>query len=144
MLSFNGLMHAQTDKVLHQTFSTETTDEVALNIAGNYTVETWAGMDIMTETHISIQTKNRSILDSFIKEGRYEVEAKSAEKSLELFSKKKNRGTISTSQGLIAEEVTITIYVPEEFDIIDNNKLVRKPTNPEQMAQQTPTPNMPK
>jgi hypothetical protein len=139
IFGFNHLLNAQTEKILHQTFITEQINEVALNVSGNYTIETWASMDIMTETKISIQTKNKSILDFFIKEGRYEVEAKNEGKTLELVSKKKNRGAITTLQGAISEEVSMVIYVPEEFDIVGNNKLVRRVIEPEQPVAQGKT-----
>jgi hypothetical protein len=139
VFGLSQLLQAQTEKILHQTFVTEHINEVALNVSGNYTIETWASMDIMTETKISIQTKNKGILDFFIKEGRYEVEAKSEGKNLELLSKNKARGTIATSQGAISEEVSMVIYVPEEFDIIGNNKLVRRVIEPEQPVAQGKT-----
>ena len=91
------------------------------------------------ETKVSIQTKNKSILDFFVKEGRYEIEAKSEGKNLELLSKKKNRSIISTSQGIINEDVSIIIYVPEEFEIVGNNKLVRRVIEPEQQVAQGQT-----
>ncbi|MEM9824227.1 MAG: hypothetical protein AAF985_24290 [Bacteroidota bacterium] len=117
---------AQLSQVLHQTFELDEIDAVSLNIVGEYEIEKWAGNTIMTETSVQIYDASPSIFKHFVREGRYEILGESADAGFKLSSKDVERKTIRTKRGDCYEFIKIRIFVPEDFDLVDNKNLVRR------------------
>lgn len=116
---------AQYSKVLHQNFDVEDIQEVSLDIQGEPTVENWAGNVIMIETTVKLSNATKAILNHFIDNGRYEVEENKSVSSLALHSKDKKRAPIQSKTGVCEELVDVKIYVPEEFEISNDSRLIR-------------------
>lgn len=118
-------VNAQLSKVIHQTFDIDEAASVSINLYGEYEIEKWPGNTIMTETSIQIYDATPSILKHFIKAGRYEVEGEGDNDSYHLSSKDTQRKAIRTKRGECYEFIKLRIFVPEDFDIVDQKKLVR-------------------
>jgi len=124
-LFYFQISSAQLTKVLHQTFDIGEAETVSLGITGEYKIEKWAGNTIMTETSIELYDATPNILKYFVKAGRYEIEGEENNTSYKLASKNAERKAIRTKQGECYEFVKIRVFVPEDFDIVNDNSLVR-------------------
>lgn len=116
---------AQLSQVIHQTFAIDEADAISLDIVGEYEIEKWAGNTVMTETSIQIYDATPSIFKFFVKEGRYEILGESKDTDYQLSSKDTERRTIRTKRGDCYEFIKIRVFVPEDFDVVDQKKLVR-------------------
>ena len=79
----------------------------------------------MTETSIELYDAKPSILNYFVNDGRYEILIEDSNASVSLSSKMKERKPIKTKNGECYEFIKIRIFVPEDFDIVNENSLVR-------------------
>lgn len=121
-----NVAQAQLEKVLHQTFLLDDIDLVDLNIAGEVAVEEWAGNTIMTETKIRIFAGSRGIINYFVKAGRYDIIQDSlGSAGIRLHSKDNVRRPIKTQTGVCREEITVRVFVPEDFKQNGNGRLER-------------------
>jgi len=122
-----NIAQAQYEKILHQTFLLEEVDLVALNIAGDVAIEKWAGNTILTETNVKIFDSSRGIINYFIKAGRYDIEQEEfGTKGIRLTSKDNIRRPIKTQTGECREEITVRVFVPEDFEDTGDGRLKRK------------------
>lgn len=123
---FMNTSHAQLEKVLHQTFFLEEIDLVALNVAGDIEIEQWAGNTIMTETRVKLYEGSPGIINYFVKAGRYDIEKEDfGTTGIKLNSKDNIRRPIRTKTGECYEEVTVRVFVPEDFEKNQNGTLER-------------------
>ena len=118
---------AQLERTLHQTFSLDSIDQVQVDLTGEVTCETWAGAGLLTETHVELYNASKDLLTFFVeKQERYLVEEKRSAPSLQISSAQSERRAIQYRGEVCTENVRITVYVPEEFEI-SGNQLTRKP-----------------
>lgn len=106
----------QLQKVFHQTIALEDISDVQMDLYGDYTVEAWAGDNILIETNVKLYQASDAILNFFIEQGRYAIESDTSNATtLRLFSKDKERRTIKTRNGECFEVVENRIYLPDDF-----------------------------
>lgn len=127
---FSILAHAQLEKTIHQTFSLDNAPAVELNIFGDYELIPWAGDHILTETNIQLYEASEGILEHFLKIGRYEMMMDTTQGQFNLVSKDQERRSVKTSKGECYEFVNTKVFVPDAFNIVDKNNLVRKENAP--------------
>ncbi len=124
LLSFQTI-NAQLSQVIHQTFDIDEATSISLNLVGEYEIEKWPGNTIMTETSVQIYDATPSILKHFISAGRYEILGESTDDSYGLTAKDSERKAIQTRRGDCYEFIKMRVFVPEDFDVVDQKNLVR-------------------
>lgn len=121
---------AQIRKTLHKTYSIDEVSNLSLDIIGEYEVVLWAGSAIMTVTTIELYDANLNIFKFFLKQGRYDIDMTIDEDSAAFVSHDKERRTITKNDKECWEIVKTTIHIPDDFEIIDQTKMVRKKKEP--------------
>ncbi len=107
---------SQWREILHQTFEADSIAEVNLDIFGDYTVELWAGNNILTETKVKLDCGNKNILKFLIDQGRYELEGKTTAPNLIIESKDKVRKHMRINEKDCEEIVNVRIFIPDDFE----------------------------
>ena len=127
LLTVSLSLSAQLEKTIHQTFDVADFNSISIDLIGDSTkVVSWAGNSILTETNVKLYDASTSILTHFMeKEQRYEIQADANGSDLRLTSVKKERKPIRTKNGECPENVTIRIFVPEDFEQ-NGSRLERK------------------
>ncbi len=125
LMLFALTAEAQLQKILHQSFELDEIDHIALDLYGEYDIETWAGNTILTETSVQLYGANPSLLKFLVKKGRYEIESKGDGGTMSLTSKDKNRTLMKYKGEDCFEFVKLKILIPEDFNIVSNKKLQR-------------------
>ena len=121
------LASAQVKKTIHQTFElSDKNTQVDLDIFDDYEVEEWSSNNIMIVTTATLEKGAQHILDFYIREGRYNIEKAGGEESLTLSSKDKVRKGMKYKDSIIFEIVKMKLFIPENYELQGNNRLVRK------------------
>jgi hypothetical protein len=121
---------AQLEKTIHQAFDIGNRNTVALDLYGEYSIEPWAGNNILIETNVLLYNSTSSVLKHFVeKDLRYNIESDTTvSETLRLFSHDKKRISLRTKTGAESTEVITTkVFVPEDFVIQDQRLLIREP-----------------
>jgi hypothetical protein len=119
--------NAQVKKNLHQAFELpDENTEVTLDIFDEFEVEKWASNNIMIVTTITLESGIQHVLDFYVSEGRYDVGKSGEKKSLTLTSKDKVRKQMKYKDALIYEIVEMKLFIPENYEFEDKNRLVKK------------------
>ncbi|MEM1322230.1 MAG: hypothetical protein AAGG75_18355 [Bacteroidota bacterium] len=124
-------VHAQLEKVLHQSFDLNSISNINLELYGEYEIEKWAGNSILTETTVQIYDATPGIFKHFIKDGRYGIEADLTDGNIQLKSTDNERVAIrrKNPEGEGYKEcyefVKLRIFVPDDFKVVDQTQLVR-------------------
>lgn len=133
---------AQLKKTLHQTF--EVPDSTAYLVFGlyagdTYTIEPWAGNNIMTEAQVSVYSSTQPVFDHLVENGRYGFEAKEGRDTLSLSSTDLKRLAIRAAGMQAFEEVSVRIFIPDSFKKAGDYVYSRpKPEAPEVMVGKAP------
>jgi hypothetical protein len=118
---------AQIRKIMHKTFDlSDSIQMIDLDILDRMEKTFWPGNKIMLETNIKLFSASPGILDFLIEEGRYEVEAEKQGEKLLLFSKNKKRQPISNKGRIIEEDISMRLFIPDEFIQISEYQLRRQ------------------
>lgn len=118
--------YSQLEKTIHQTFAVESSNEVSLHLFGEYDLIPWANDHIMSETNIQLYDATEGIFEHYLKDGRYEMTADSTSQPFLIRSKDLERRPIRTKKGECYETVTVRVFVPDAFEIVNRQSLVRK------------------
>lgn len=129
---FSVTVQAQVKKTLHQSFEIEGLDNINLDLIGEYEIVEWAGNSVLVETSVELYSASRDIYKFFKDQGRYDVKADTLTNAIHLASVDKERKPIKTKRGECFEIVRVRILVPEDFNVIDQNTLVRKESSTEE------------
>ena len=73
-ISFGTTLFGQLKETVHQTFEIEDAQSINLDLAGDYEIVKWAGNTLMSKTYIELSDARPSILNFYLKDGRYELE----------------------------------------------------------------------
>ena len=126
-----GISNAQLEKNIHKTFSVDSIHNLTLNFSGEVKIEKWAGNMILTETNVKLYDAGSPVLKYFIEKGRYDLALTKNGAEGELASIDQRLAPIRTKNGECYEIVTIKLLVPEEFEMSNDNLLIRKMPEPE-------------
>jgi len=113
---------ATSAQVIHQSFELGDLKAIQISLDIPYSVETWAGNTILTETKVKMENIPPNILKHFIKLGRYEIVETVSDNSFELKLKEMDRRPIRTKNGEAVETINIRILVPEDCSINQQGK----------------------
>jgi hypothetical protein len=127
IIQLSNHANAQLEKIIHQTFEIGETQEIALDLFGEYEVVYWAGTNVMTETRIQLYEASSSILNHFVdKMQRYSVEADTSGGKVLIYHKDKKRENIRTRNGnQCTEIITLKVFIPDSFKSQNEKLMVR-------------------
>ena len=127
-LFLGATLFGQVTKTIHQTFEIEEeVESVALDIFDKFEVEEWAGNNIMVVTKVDLTSGAQHLLDFYVNEGRYDVEASGEEDTaLSLVSKDNVRRGLKYKDLTVYEEITMKLYIPENFQLNGKSQLTKK------------------
>lgn len=112
LLLWGQLKHTQ-----HQTFPMDSINQVRIDLVDPFTVETWAGNQLLTETQVQLYQASESVLKFFLKNERYTIVPDTAgQYTLQLLSKDTERKRIKTKFGECEERISVRIFVPKNFE----------------------------
>jgi hypothetical protein len=128
ILSFFTInLDAQVRKILHQSFEIESSNTVSFDLAGEYEFVKWAGNAILVESSIELYSASRAIFNAFKEEGRYDVQSEVTGDVITLRSTDKERLPIrNKDKEECFEIVKVRVLIPEDFEIQDQNTIIRK------------------
>ncbi len=124
--SFGTTLFGQLKETIHQTFEIEDAQSINLDLAGDFEIVKWAGNTLMSKTYIELSDAKPSILNYYLKEGRYELIGNPTGESFSLVAKDKNRRAIKYKALTCYEYTKIVIYVPDDFVETSATSLVRQ------------------
>ncbi len=124
--SWGTTLAAQLKETVHQTFEIDEVQSINLDIAGDYEIVKWAGNTLMSKTYIELSDAKPSILNYYLKEGRYELEGNASGESFSLVAKDKVRKAIRFKELTCYEYTNVVIYVPDDFVEASKTSLVRQ------------------
>lgn len=108
---------AQLKHTQHQTFQLDSINQVQIELVDPFTVETWAGNQLMTETQVQLYQASESVLQFFLNNDRYSIVTDSAVSNMmALRSKDTQRRKIKTKFGECEERISVRVFVPEDFE----------------------------
>lgn len=148
-LCFGVQSQAQYRKVVHQTFETDSIDQIVLQLVGDLTIDTWPGNIIMTETTVNIFDASSGLVKHMMEAGRYESLSARPNESmiLTIASKDQDRKDIKVRRKVdgelverkVFELVDVRVFIPEEFAFMNEERThwERKPDIEDEIA---PTP----
>jgi len=124
--SFGTSLFGQLKETIHQTFEINDAQSIKLDLAGDFEIVTWAGNTLMSKTYIELSDAQPSILNYYLKEGRYELKGNATGESFALVAKNKNRQPIRYKALTCYEYTKVVIYVPDDFVETSATTLVRQ------------------
>lgn len=119
--------HGQLQRILHQTFETDSIQQIQVDIDWELVTKPWAGNNILTETQVKLYDAGNAVFEFHITNGRYRIIADTlAEGSIRLRLMFDERVPIQTKNGICLEEVNLTIYLPDRYLLQSNGVWVLK------------------
>ena len=115
--------NAQKGKTFFNTFEVAEINTVQLQIPDDIIVEKWVNKtSILIETNVSLTNVSDPVYKHHMKSGRYDLtELDDEGTELIIAPKRPNRPVIDG-----VEYITVTVYIPEEFELVNEKTLVRK------------------
>jgi len=124
--SLGTVLFGQLKETIHQTFEIEEAQSIDLNLVGDFEIVKWAGNTLMTKTYIELSDAKPSILNYYLKEGRYELLGNPSGEGFSLVAKDTKRQPIRYKELTCYEYTKIVIYVPDDFVETSTTTLVRQ------------------
>ncbi len=117
-----GWSMGQLQRILHQTFQTDSVFRIQLGIDWEITTKPWAGNNVLTETEVKLYDGSIGIFEHAIAQGRYQIAMDTlAPGNVRLRLLDKDRFPIRTKKGECFEEINLTVYVPDRFELVREN-----------------------
>ena len=124
--TFGTTLFGQLKETIHQTFEIDDAQSINLDLAGDFEIIKWAGNTLMSKTYIELSDARPSILNYYLKEGRYELLGNASGELFSLVAKDKNRRAIKYKDLTCYEYTKVVIYVPDDFVETSATSLVRQ------------------
>jgi len=116
LLCSTQLSFGQFQKVINQSVDIVDATKVEVNLEGNISYQEWEGMFLLVETKVVIENCNENIFRTFVKSGRYLIDANV---NGDVLGK-----VVSSKLGQTVEEVHFKIYYPKGFKDSSGHLLV--------------------
>ncbi len=119
LLLTSHFLYGQLQRTTNQSITAK--DVTSVNIQFDYEteIERWPGGHIQIQTTIKMTNGNRNILESLVKEKRYEVLIKEDNGKLTLNYKDFKQGLRAGGYN-IYEDISVKVFVPEDVKVIKN------------------------
>ena len=124
-ISVSLSLQAQIKHTFHNTYELEEIETIELEVVGEVEFVKWKGTSFMAETVIELGNATKGILRHLMNKQRYDLTDASEGTMLRIESVTKERKTVITQIGTCEEHVGVIIYVPKDFEVRNNNLLVR-------------------
>ena len=113
--------------IFHKTVDVEDVNRISFDVYPKDQVEfrTWPGDDILIETSVQIRNVKQDILDFYLRQKRYVLKPTVTGDEMQLVSYDKNRRVVKGTEGSALEEVSLVVYLPEEFSATGERLYVR-------------------
>lgn len=128
---FSLSLQAQIKHTFHNTYELEEIETIELEVVGEIEFVKWKGTSLMTETIIELGNATKGILRHLLNKQRYDLTDASEGTMLRIESVTKERKAVITRSGTCDEHVGVIIYVPKDFEVRNDNLLVRVEKNME-------------
>lgn len=127
-LCLTGLFSQDPADIYYRTFPMDSIDQLTISTFANDKVEIkeWPGNHLMIETSIMLYNGRQNILEFFKEEGRWDFNSQLSGKQLSISPKDNERRQASGEKGVMEDDVSIVIYVPEDFTSSNQATWVRK------------------
>ena len=126
LLNFT-VVHAQVEKTFFQTFNVKDgVRRIFLKSNDVFELKPWNGVQLMVETTIRLEGGSMDLLGLLIKDERYNFSYEENPEGISFHSKLSSRPNVKRLGQVCTEKLKVYIYVPEEFNIVNNTELVRK------------------
>jgi len=120
--------HAQFSKTIHNSIEADSASTISVDLAGEVTIEPWAGNTVLVETQIRLYNASKGVFEYFVERaGRYDVLHEMRGSQLYISSKDQERKIIQTKHGQSTEEVYVRVMIPADFDGEGSGPFSRKP-----------------
>ena len=107
-----NLGFSQIKRTIHTTFTADDLNSVLVEFNQDVEVEVWRGTRVLVETFISMEGANKSIIEHFISEGRYDITEDISAGCLKIdMDNFKDRIIVRNNE--VVENVKLKIFVPE-------------------------------
>ncbi len=112
-----GIFAQDPADIFHKTIPADSIKSVTLDIAetDELSVVNWPGNYILIETSVLMYNGQKNLMRTLKEEGRWDIEPALSGSTLTLTSVEKMRPVMKTKRGLTEDEVTVVIYLPEDF-----------------------------
>ena len=121
-----GIGYGQTIFSIHFHNSFEIGDSIEtieFDLAGEMQIESWAGNTILIETKVKSEEASDRLLKFLKDKGRYDIISEKNNSTLVVRTKNNNqRGIITKSGDELLENITHTIFLPENFVKVEDNR----------------------
>ncbi len=124
--TFGTSLFGQLKETIHQTFEIDDAASINLDLTGEFEIVKWAGNTLMSKTYIELSDAKPSILNYYLKEGRYELIGSAEGERFSLVAKDKTRRAIRYKELTCYEYTKVVIYVPDDFVEASATSLVRQ------------------
>lgn len=103
--------------IFHKTVDVDDVNHISFDVYPQDKVEyrSWPGDDVLIETSVRIQNVKQDILDFYLRQKRYVLMPNVSGDAMQLVSYDKNRRVVKGTEGSAFEDVTIVVYLPEDF-----------------------------
>jgi hypothetical protein len=128
-LSGIATVSAQVEKPYFQVFDiSDDTKSIKIETNDSFKIRKWNGVQLMVDMSIRLDGGNMDLLGAIIFDNRYAYESESKGGNLLVRAKMNRRDLVKIKyQGTVCnEKITMTIYVPDGFEVRSPNEFVRK------------------
>ncbi|WP_116128106.1 hypothetical protein [Lewinella sp. IMCC34183] len=113
--------------IFHKTVDVDDVNEITFDVYAKDQLEfrSWPGDDLLIETSVQIKNVKQDILDFYLRQKRYVLKPTVSGDQMQLVSFDKNRRVVKGTEGSAFEEVTIVVYLPEDFSPAGDRQYTR-------------------
>ncbi len=125
------LIHAQIKRTIHEVIEvSDSIQTLTFEFYDSLKVQTWPSNSIMLEIFvIHKENSTDSVLKGLIEQGRYRLDPFKSLDRLHVKFDLRHRGELNTlTSGQIPEEISVNIFVPEDFVLGPKGEWTRKKT----------------
>lgn len=119
LLLTSHFLYGQLQRTTNQSITAKDVTSVNIQFGYETEIERWPGGHIQIQTTVKMTNGNRNILESLVKEKRYEVLIKGGNGKVTLDYKDFKQGLRAGGYN-IYEEITVKVLVPEDIEVIRN------------------------
>jgi hypothetical protein len=124
-----GSLSAQVEKPYFQVFDiSDDTKSIKIETIDSFNVRKWNGIQLMVDMSIRLEGGTMDLLSAVIFDNRYAYEATQGGENLVVRAKLSRRDLTKLKYmgKPCTEKITMTIYLPDGFELRENNEFVRK------------------